>query len=186
MRSLKKNLAKKIQSNPDAELLFFDEARFGTHSKLGHAWYPKGSRTQVKVKLGFKSFYTYSATNHLSGKHFSLIMPKVNTECMNVYLHELSINLKDKKALLVVDGAGWHKSKRIIVPWNIEIIYLPPYSPELNPVERLWNYIKYHTIRNKIYSSLCELEDKVCQFINNITTENIASICSVNYLSTYI
>ncbi len=63
MKSLKKNLAQKIKEDSSAEILFFDEARFGTHSKLGHGWYPKGSRTAIKVKLGYKNFYIYGAAN---------------------------------------------------------------------------------------------------------------------------
>ena len=114
-----------------------DEARFGTHSKLGHGWFPTGIRSRVDVKLGFKNFYVYGAVEPSSGDGFSLILPKVNTECMNLFLQEMANTYKEEKILLVMDGAGWHKSVKLIVPVNIKIIYLPPYSPELNPVERL-------------------------------------------------
>jgi transposase len=73
---------------------------------------------------------------------FSLIMPNVNTVCMNVFLEQLAIEIKGKKIALIMDSAGWHKSKGLIVPKNICIIHLSPYLPELNPVERLWSYIK--------------------------------------------
>lgn len=76
MKSLKKNLAQKIKEDSSAEILFFDEARFGTHSKLGHGWYPKGSRTAVKVKLGYKNFYVYGAANPWTGRNFSFYYPK--------------------------------------------------------------------------------------------------------------
>jgi len=186
MKSLKKNLAQKIKQNESAELLFFDEARFGTHSNLGHGWYPRGSRTSVKVKLGYKNFYIYGAANPWTGKNFHLLLPKANSQCMNLFIQELANEFKGKKIILVLDGAGWHKSKDLVIPDNISFIFLPPYSPELNPVERLWLHIKHHTIRNRIYDTLSDLEDAVCDFIKNLESQIVESICSVNYLFNYM
>ena len=142
MKRLKKNLASVVQSKPNAKLYFFDEARFGTHSKLGHSWFVKGSRTQVKVSLGFQNFYLYSAVSPQDGEDITFLMPKVNAECLNVFLTQVSLHLGEQEAILVLDGAGWHKAKDLNIPSNINLIFLPPYSPELNPVERLWAYIK--------------------------------------------
>lgn len=182
MKSLKKNLREKIQSNPTLEIMFFDESRFGTHSKIGHGWFSKGSRTQVKFNMGFKNFYVYSAVNSSSGEDFSLIMPYVDTQCMNIFLNRLVNRSPDKQYLIVMDGASWHRSSHLKVPTNVEIIYLPPYSPELNPVERLWNYLKKHTIKNKFYDSLATLESVVCEFLKQIKPETLQSVCSCNYL----
>lgn len=179
--SLKKNLAKKIEENPSKELYFFDESRFGTHSKIGHGWFPKGIRTSVSVKLGFENFYVYSAVSPKTGKDCSLLMPYVNSTCMNVFLDYIEKELCGKEILLVMDGAGWHKSKGLKIPKNIEIIYLPPYSPELNPVERLWLYIKQHTIKNKIYETISLLEDSICDFMKNLKIEQIKQICNYDY-----
>ena len=68
-----------------------------------------------------------------------------NTACMNVFLSELSLSYSNKNVLLVLDGAGWHRSKDLVIPGNIKFLFLPPYSPELNPVEKLWEYIKNNT-----------------------------------------
>jgi transposase len=87
------------------------------------------------------------------------------------------------KIILVMDGAGWHKAKNLQVPDNIEIILLPPYSPELNPVERLWQHIKQNTIKNKVYKTLNSLKDVVAKFLNQITPREITTICRVNYMS---
>jgi transposase len=162
-------------------LYFFDEARFGTHSKIGYGWFKKGVRTSVQIKLGFQNFYVYSAVNVMSGKDFSLIMPKVNTAVMNVFLDKMSQNLGYKEAIVFMDCAGWHKSKALIIPRNIQVKYLPPYSPELNPVEKLWQYLKSHTIKNKIYDSLDELEDAVCKFIKSFDMISIRANCSINH-----
>ena len=80
-----------------------------------------------------------------------------------------------------MDGAGWHKSKALIVPTNIKILYLPPYSPELNPVEKLWQYMKSHIIKNKIYDNINDLEDAVCCFIRGFNSELIKKTCSTNH-----
>lgn len=134
-----------------------DEARFGTHSKQGHGWFPTGKRSRVRVKLGFKNFYVYSSVEPKVGESFSLILPKVNTDHMNIYLESLSQKYKDEKINLVMDGAGWHKSKKLIVPENIIIIHLPPYSPELNPVERFWLHIKVMCLETKSMIHLINL-----------------------------
>jgi hypothetical protein len=112
-RNLKKNLAEAVKANLQADLYFFDESRFGTHSNLGLGWFIKGSRTPVKVKLGFKNFYVYGAICPDTARHFELILPQVNTECMNVFLEEMAKEVGDKKIIMVMDGAGWHKSKNL-------------------------------------------------------------------------
>jgi len=101
---------------------------------------------------------------------------------MNVFLSELSKECPYDKIALVMDGAGWHKSKNLKIPGNIIILYLPPYSPELSPVERLWLYIKKNILTNKIYQKLDELEKALCNFIIGMKNDLIRSICSVSYL----
>ena len=171
-----------VKENKHDAILFFDESRFGTHSKIGHGWFERGRRTAVKITLGYKNFYLYTAVNHISGEHFSLIISNVDTDCMNIFLEQLSAQYLGKKIALIMDGAGWHKSKGLIVPENIEIIYLPPYSPELNPVERLWLHIKSHMLRNKLYESLGELERYLCQFVRSMKIDTVAQICRANYM----
>ncbi len=131
------------------------------------------------MKLGFKNFYLYSSIDSNNGKHFTILLPNVNTDCMNVYLKELSKEIKGD-FILIMDGAGWHKSKNLIIPKNIQIILLPPYCPELNPVERLWRYIKDNTIKNKVFETLTELENLVCKFVRNLGNEIIKNTCFVN------
>jgi transposase len=99
---------------------------------------------------------------------------------------ELAKEFGDRKVILVVDGAGWHKSKGLMVPNNIELAYLPPYSPELNPIEKLWLYIKRATIRNKIYDTIDDLENAICDFINSLSQTIVWSVCKLNYLFIYI
>ena len=173
-------------NNPNFEVFFFDESRFGTHSKIGYGWFKKGSRTSIPCRLGFKSFYSYSAVSPKSGDDFSLLMPVVDTEAMNVFLSEMSVWLGSRNILLIMDRASWHKCKDLNIPGNIHIFYLPAYSPELNPVEKLWQYMKDNILKNRVYDLLEDLEDVVCQFIQGFDKETIKSVCNVNYMSYYL
>ena len=80
-----------------------------------------------------------------------------------------------------MDGASWHKSKDLKIPGNIRVVYLPPYSPELNPVERFWQYIKANTIKNKIYDTIENLKLCICNFINNLNKDEIKRLCYLCY-----
>ena len=148
---------------------------------MGHGWFIKGLRTAVNIKLGFQNFYVYSAVNPMTGDDHSLILPYIDTKCMNLFLGEMERALGDQEVILVMDGAGWHKSHDLKIPTNIEIMYLPAYSPELNPVERLWQYIKSNTIKNKVHDNLNVLEDVICDFIKNFDKTVIQSVCAFNY-----
>ncbi len=101
---------------------------------------------------------------------------------MNIFLSEFAKTNKDQKIVMVMDGAGWHQSKKLIVPDVIRIIILPPYSPELNPIEKLWQYVKDSTIKNRIYKTLPQLEGVVCKFVSKLNSEIIRSVCGISYV----
>ena len=86
--------------------------------------------------------YVYSAIEPKSGESVSLIMPYADTPCMNVFLREVSERDVEDEIVLVLDGASWHRSKGLVVPSNIRLVCLLPYSPELNPVEQLWKGLR--------------------------------------------
>ena len=153
---------------------------------MGHGWFKSGSRTAVKKKLGFKNFYLYTAASPKTGEDFSLLAPSVDTDCMNIFLQHMSEWLGARKAYVVMDQAGWHKSKELLIPVNIELIYLPPYSPELNPVERLWQHIKDRVLKNRIFESLDTLEVALSDFIKAMSTSTIRSVCHVTYMPRYL
>jgi len=110
------------------------------------------------------------------------MLPQVNTEMMNIFLEELSKAYSEYKILLIMDQAGWHKSKELNIPPNIEIEFLPPYSPELNPVERLWKWIKKEAVHNKVFATLEQLMESVINEYQKLSSEKIASLCACSYL----
>lgn len=163
-------------------IYFFDKARFGLQSSLCRKWAKKGSECTVKVKQGYQNFYIYSSVAPKTGDQFSLLLPFVNTEIMQLYLDEFSMSLGSEIAILIMEQAGWHKSKDLIVPANLEIWFLPPYSPELNPVERLWKYIKQNTIHNQIYDTLKHLEKAVIDYFDLIDCQLLTKLCACSYI----
>jgi transposase len=82
-----------------------------------------------------------------------------------------------------MDGAGWHKSKDLKIPENIDIFLLPPYSPELNPVERFWRYLKQNVLHNRLFETLESLEASLDVFINSLQNFTIVQLCKNNYLN---
>jgi transposase len=98
---------------------------------------------------------------------------------MNTFLGELAATLaEDEHAVLVLDRAGWHKAKRLVVPSNVTLIWLPPYSPQLNPVERLWLFLRERHLSHR----LLDTYDALCRAWNALTAERIRSLTSYPYL----
>src|SRR5438270_8203474 len=85
-------------------------------------------------------------------------MPICNTAAMNHHLCEISSQVAaDAHAVVILDGASWHNSHGLVVPSNITLLALPPYSPELNPVERVWHYLRSHWLANSVFPSLADI-----------------------------
>ena len=86
-------------------------------------------------------------------------MPAANAQTLQVQLDELSRNLHaDCHMLLILDGAGWHKSQALRIPDNLTLLHLPPYAPELNPVELVWHEMRQRYLSNRVYADLQELD----------------------------
>jgi len=118
----------------------------------------------------------------LTGEEHSLFLPWVNTTMMNLFLAHLGQALGDRSCLLVMDQAGWHVSDNLKPPGNIELVFLPPYSPELNPVERLWQWLKRHSLRNRCHEDLGSIMDAVQDCLQDATPELLKSLCRCGYL----
>ena len=103
-------------------------------------------------------------------------MPNCDTDCMNLFLSELSKKFRDDDILLVCDGAAWHKSKTMEIPSNITILHIPPYTPEMNPIEQIWREIRTQGFKNEVFQTLKKVVERLCETINNLTPETISSI----------
>ena len=144
-------------------LFFQDEARFGRISQLQRCWGPRGQRAIVPAQHIRQYTYVFAALEPLTGDTVSLILPWVNGEMMSLFLAETSRRYPNEHLVMVLDGAGWHKSKGLVVPENMTLVFLPPYSPELNPVEQLWKIMRRKFFANVLFSSMKALENTLVQ-----------------------
>src|SRR5437762_2215931 len=142
------------------EVWFQDEARIGQKNSLTRVWGQTGSRPAAPKDLGFASAYLFGAVCPSEGKAAALIMPICNTVAMNHHLREISSHVaEDAHAVVILDRAGWHRSQGLVVPGNITLLELPPYSPELNPVDRNWHYMRSHWLAKSLFPRLADIMD---------------------------
>ena len=112
---------------------------------MARVWARRGSRPAAVKQTQYEWLYVISAVCPKTGQSVGMLSPYISTEIMNVYLKQFAAEIfSDVHAVLIWDQAGFHKSKELVVPENITIIELPAYSPELNPVENLWQYLRSH------------------------------------------
>lgn len=138
--------------------MFQDEARFGRISDCRYCWAPRPQRPMVKAMLTHQYVYAYAAASPMDGCVDSLVLPAVNGDCMALFLNEVATRHPDENIIMVLDGAGWHRCAMRLPP-NLKLHFLPPYSPELNPVEQLWAHLREKYFHNRAFDSLDALED---------------------------
>jgi hypothetical protein len=148
-------------TNKSVRLFFQDEGRFGRISQLATCWGPVGQRATVPAQHIRQYTYAFAAIEPKTGEMVSLMLPLVNTDAMNLHLVEIAKRYPDEHIALVLDGAGWHTGERLVVPENMTLIFLPPYSPELNPVEQLWKALRKNWFANLLFDSMGSLENKL-------------------------
>jgi transposase len=135
-------------------IMFADEARFGRMNRIRPCWAPIGTRPEVAAQLIREYIYLYGAVSPEDGTCVYLIMPTSNTACFQAFLDVLARRFARQDILLVLDGAPNHRSSELVVPNNITLLYLPPYSPELNPKENLWDEIREKIFKNYALKSM--------------------------------
>lgn len=168
----------------NVRVYFMDEARFGQQGTLTKMWAPTGSRPTVVKQTKYEWVYLYGAVDPLAGDSSALLARHVNTGTMNAFLNILSSEVKpNDHVVLVLDQAGWHVSKGLEVPANITLLHLPPYSPELNPVERLWLYTKTHYTSNRAFADYDDLMKVVGDGYRSLSCEVLQSVCACSWLT---
>ena len=151
-----------------------DESRVGQQGSLSRIWAKKGSRPRKVKQQQFISTYVYGAACHGTGETFALILPYANTIAMNLFLEGLSLQAKQGRHIaLLIDNAGWHRSHELTIPANITLVPIPPYSPELNAMEQVWEWLKSHYLSNQCYASYEDIVDKVCVAWNHFSADAV-------------
>lgn len=162
--------------------MFQDEAGFGRINKPKYCWCMKNIRPTVPCHHIREYRYAYGAVSPVDGESFFLIMPYCNTDCMNVFLRELSAFYPNDIILLAADNAVWHRAKSLVIPDNIEIFPLLPYTPELNPIEQIWKEIRKRGFKNEIFSTLDKVVDRLCDTINSLSKDVVKSITGRDWI----
>jgi hypothetical protein len=149
-----------------------DEARVGQKGRTTHVWYEKGVRPLGAHDVGFASTWLFGAVCPARDEAVALVLPEVSIAAMDLFLAEVGRRLPERThAVLVLDQAGWHTSRRLNVPANLTLVHLPPYSPELNPVEKLWQYLRERFFSHRILPSLAAVIDAACEAWNRLVAE---------------
>ena len=142
-------------------------------------WTRKGTRPRALKQQQFTYAYLYGAVCPSTGQAIGLVLPNANTACMNLHIDEISRSIaEDRHALILMDGAGWHQAS--LNRDNVTIMKIPPYSPELNPCEQVWQYIKDKWLKNRCYANYDDILGVATEAWTNLTTEQgrIQSLCS--------
>lgn len=166
-------------------LMLQDEGRFGRISTPRRCWAPRGVRPCVPSQMIREYTYAYVAVCPHNGAMDSLILPEVSEEAMSIFLREVSARHPDDFILMLMDGAGWHKAKALTVPENMALLFLPPYNPELNPVEHIWDDIRENWFSNEVFNSIQAVEDQLERALATLERESatVASMTGFPWLT---
>ena len=152
--------------------MFQDEARFGRISETRYCWCPKPFRPVCQAMVTQEYTYAYAAVSVADGGLDTLILPNVNTSCMQVFIDEVATRHPNHRVIMIADGAGWHRSDSLVQPENMRLVKLPPYAPELNPVEHLWDDLREKSFHNRVFKSIDALEDHLEVSLRNMELDN--------------
>jgi hypothetical protein len=139
---------------PHVHLMFQDEARFGRMVRIRRSWVPTPERPVVSIGYKREFVYVYGAISPVEGEFDWMVCRKMNTEQMTSFLGQVSAPHPDEFLLMVVDRASSHVAKELVVPENIPLLCLPPYAPELNPQEHIWDGLREKSFPNRVFATL--------------------------------
>ena len=158
-----------LPAGTEIELWWHDEARIGQKNKITRRWARRGTRPSAPHDQRTASAYIFGAICPAKGKGAGLVLPYCDTEAMTAQLQEISQAVAPgAHAVLLLDQAGWHVSAKLPVPDNITLLPLPPRSPELNPVENIWQFVRENWLSNRVFGGYKEILDHCCEAWNRL------------------
>ena len=154
------------------EVWFQDEARVGQKGRVTRRWYQRGERSRMIKDQGYRSTYIFGAVCPERDTGVALVLPSASAENMNLFLAELASQVPPRThAVVLIDNAGWHVADDLVVPANLTLVPLPPYSPELNAIERVWQYLRDRYLSGRLFTSAEAIVEACCQAWNNLLAE---------------
>src|SRR5918997_5067600 len=174
------------EAHPDkrVELWFEDEARVGPKGRTGHRWWVRGERPRGLRQQGYEWAHQFGAIRPATGEGFALVLPEVSTAATQAFLDRFAAGLAaDTHTVLVLDQAGWHGSRSLAVPPDITLVPLPPYAPELNPVERVWLFLRERFLSHRVLDGYDAILEACCEARNALTPERLRSLCAYPWIT---
>ncbi len=165
----------------DVDVWFQDEGRFGQQNTVSRIWAIKGSRPGIIRQRQFTYAYVFAAVCPERDIGTALVLPTINTEMMTLHLSEISkLTNKGRHAAVIIDNAGYHHSKDLPTFDNLTLIPLPPYAPELNSAEEIWEWLREYDLSNRSFKNYDDIVNACCCGWNKLVSEagRVTSLCS--------
>lgn len=170
-RTLAAHIGHRPKGGP-IEVWFQDEARLGQKNGRTRVWAKRGTRPRLPADQRYANAYLFGAICPRRGKGAALMLPSANTRAMQMHLEEISRHVAARAhAVVLMDRAGWHRTDKLKVPNNLTIILLPPRSPELNPVENIWQYLRQNWLSNRAFEDYDAILDAGCNAWNKLVAQ---------------
>lgn len=167
------------------DIWFQDEARFGQQNTTTRLWATKGTRPRAVKQQQFEYSYLFGAVCPSTGATEALIVPCVNKDIMTQHLKQIAKRTPSgRHAVVVMDGAGWHTDDIAKDMKNLSILKLPPYSPELNPVEQIWSWLRQQHLANRCFNGYDDIVESCASAWNDFRsdTKRVIDMCSRNWV----
>jgi transposase len=158
-----------------------DETRIGLKTITGRKITAKGTKPVGIHQWKFQATYLYGIIEPATGEHFFWEFSHLNTDCFQIFLDLVSQHFNDSVLIIQLDNGAFHKAKRLVVPENIILFFQPSHSPELNPIEQVWQYLK-RQLRWFLPQNLEQLRSQLYLQLGKLTTSIIASIARRSYI----
>ncbi len=153
-----------VSKGKPVEIWFQDEMRLGQKNGIVRQWARRGSRPRQPADQRYESAYLFGAICPARGTGAALAMPYADTEAMQLHLDEISRTVaRGAHAVLLLDRAGWHTTRHLVVPKNMTLIFLPSRAPELNPVENIWQHLRANWLSNRVFDTYAAIVDAACE-----------------------
>ena len=169
-------ISSNIKQYNSFNLYFQDESRFGLKTHVGRCLTARGVKPIVRYQHAFKNTYLYGSFSPINGDSFVYEIEGTTSEIFYRYIKDFSQYKPDEFKIIIIDNAGFHSLSRYSIPENIGLVRIPPYSPELNPSEKVWGYIKQF-YKNNVFENLENVKTWLHDFIKNrLPKEKVLSI----------
>lgn len=166
------SLVAALPSGTPVEIWFQDEARVGQKNGLVYQWAKRGSRPRQPKDQRTAWAYIFGAVCPARDEGAALVLPRADTEAMQLHLEEIGRTVAaGAHGIVVMDKAGWHTTTALKVPANLSLLHLPAYSPELNPQENIWQFLRQTYLSNRVFDGYDAIVDACCKAWNALLAE---------------